>query len=149
MTTRLVVCGAAGRMGKTVLQLAAQNPSLAVCGAVETASHPALGRDAGTEAGGSPLNVAITSASCAIAPAARIRCSRSERFMDAPARRRIEQRRERRRLPEPRPILGERRRTRCDFGPRAGEQALPLPQRARRGLAVCRGGLPNRPTNRR
>jgi 4-hydroxy-tetrahydrodipicolinate reductase len=59
MPTRIVVCGAAGRMGKTLVGLVAQNESTVLAGAVEMAGHPALGKDAGEVAGVGTLNVVI------------------------------------------------------------------------------------------
>ena len=55
----LVVCGAAGRMGRLLVALAREDPHLAVVGAVEAAAHPALGRDAGEVAGGPALGVTV------------------------------------------------------------------------------------------
>ncbi len=59
--TGLVVCGAAGRMGRLLVALAAERPVLRVAGAIEAAGHPALGQDAGVLAGTAPLGVAIGS----------------------------------------------------------------------------------------
>jgi len=56
----LVVCGAAGRMGRMIVALAAETPDLRVVGAIESSGHAALGQDAGTVAGVAPLGVAIT-----------------------------------------------------------------------------------------
>ena len=55
----LVVCGAAGRMGRLLLALAREDPHLAVVGAVEAAGHAAVGRDAGEVAGGAALGLPI------------------------------------------------------------------------------------------
>jgi 4-hydroxy-tetrahydrodipicolinate reductase len=55
----VVVCGAAGRMGRLLVALAGEVAGLRVVGAVEAPGHPALGRDAGDVAGGGPLGVAI------------------------------------------------------------------------------------------
>lgn len=55
----VVVCGAAGRMGRMLVGLAAETPGLRVAGAIEAAGHPALGLDAGAVAGTPPLGVAI------------------------------------------------------------------------------------------
>src|ERR1019366_6901789 len=60
MKTALVVCGAAGRMGRTLINLIAQHDGASLAGAVEAAGHPALGRDAGEVAGAGHLGVAIT-----------------------------------------------------------------------------------------
>jgi 4-hydroxy-tetrahydrodipicolinate reductase len=56
----LVVCGAAGRMGRLLIALARDDARLRVAGAVEAPDHPALGRDAGELAGGGPLGVRVT-----------------------------------------------------------------------------------------
>jgi len=55
----LVVCGAAGRMGRLLVALAREDRDVAVVGAVEAPGHPALGRDAGEVAGGAALGVAL------------------------------------------------------------------------------------------
>jgi len=55
----LVVCGAAGRMGRLLVALGRDEPGLRIAGAVEAPGHPRIGADAGTVAGGSPLGVAI------------------------------------------------------------------------------------------
>ncbi len=57
---KIAVSGAAGRMGKRILALAAENPDIEITGALENAHNPALGRDAGENAGISKLNVPIT-----------------------------------------------------------------------------------------
>jgi len=55
----LVVCGAAGRMGRLLVALAREEAGLRVAGAIEAPGHPAVGRDAGELAGGGPLGVRI------------------------------------------------------------------------------------------
>ena len=60
MTVPIVVCGAAGRMGRTITALVAQDPGAHLHAAVEVAGHPALGQDAGTLAGVASLQVALT-----------------------------------------------------------------------------------------
>lgn len=60
MAVQLVVCGAAGRMGRTLISLAAPDLDLQVVGAIEMEGSPALGRDAGEVAGTRPLKVPIT-----------------------------------------------------------------------------------------
>ncbi|EBW2353217.1 4-hydroxy-tetrahydrodipicolinate reductase, partial [Salmonella enterica subsp. enterica serovar Enteritidis] len=47
---RLVVVGAAGHMGKTIVRLISETPGCVVSGAIERAGSPALGRDAGEAA---------------------------------------------------------------------------------------------------
>jgi 4-hydroxy-tetrahydrodipicolinate reductase len=65
----LVVCGAAGRMGRAITALIATEPRARLRAAVEAAGHPALGEDAGTLAGGAPLGVAVTADYAAAATA--------------------------------------------------------------------------------
>ena len=64
MSTRdikIVLPGAAGRMGRTLIAEIAKNPSLALFGATEPAGSALLGADAGTLAGlPEPLGIAIT-----------------------------------------------------------------------------------------
>jgi 4-hydroxy-tetrahydrodipicolinate reductase len=48
---RLVVLGAGGRMGRTLVKLIADTPGMTVAGAVEPAGSPLLGQDAGVLAG--------------------------------------------------------------------------------------------------
>jgi 4-hydroxy-tetrahydrodipicolinate reductase len=55
----VVICGAAGRMGRLLLALAREEPGLRVAGAIEARAHPAVGRDAGEVAGGAPLGVRL------------------------------------------------------------------------------------------
>jgi 4-hydroxy-tetrahydrodipicolinate reductase len=56
---RLVVTGAAGRMGRTLVKLIAETPGVALSGALERAASPALGEDAGVLAGLPKIGVAI------------------------------------------------------------------------------------------
>ncbi len=56
----LVVCGAAGRMGRLLVALAREDPALRVAGAVEAQGHSAVGRDAGELAGGGALGVRVS-----------------------------------------------------------------------------------------
>jgi len=58
--TRLIVVGAGGRMGRTLIKAIAESPGLRVAGAVESASSPLIGQDAGVLAGQAPLGVALT-----------------------------------------------------------------------------------------
>ncbi len=55
----LVVCGAAGRMGRLVIGLGRDEPGLRVAGAVEAPGHPSLGRDAGALADGRSLGIPV------------------------------------------------------------------------------------------
>ncbi|HOE26223.1 MAG TPA: 4-hydroxy-tetrahydrodipicolinate reductase [bacterium] len=57
---RIVVCGACGRMGKRIIACAAEDPGIAVAGAVERAGHPCLGADAGACAGVGEIGVAVS-----------------------------------------------------------------------------------------
>jgi 4-hydroxy-tetrahydrodipicolinate reductase len=60
MPTKLVVCGAAGRMGRTLVGLAAVDPELEIAGAIEMAGAPSVGQDAGEVAGRRPLGIPVT-----------------------------------------------------------------------------------------
>ena len=57
---RLSIFGAAGRMGRSMVQNLADFPELALAAAVEAPGSPFLGRDAGELAGVAPLGVAVT-----------------------------------------------------------------------------------------
>lgn len=57
---KLVVVGAAGRMGQTLIKSIHAAPGLKVHAAIERAGSPALGRDAGEIAGLGPIGVEIT-----------------------------------------------------------------------------------------
>ncbi len=57
---RIVVAGAAGRMGRTLVRLITETAGCAVCGALEAKGHAETGKDAGALAGLSPLGVAIS-----------------------------------------------------------------------------------------
>ena len=61
MSAKIVVCGAAGRMGRLIVGLVGESAQCVLAGAVESEGHPALGRDAGETAGGSAAGVMITS----------------------------------------------------------------------------------------
>ncbi len=58
---RIVIHGAAGRMGRRLVALAAADPQLTVVAALEAAGHPLIGRDAGVAAGVGSLGIAIAS----------------------------------------------------------------------------------------
>jgi len=62
MRPKLVVIGAAGRMGKRILSLAADSGQFDVVAAVERQDHPDIGKDAGLVAGAEPMNVKLGSA---------------------------------------------------------------------------------------
>jgi len=57
---RLVVTGAAGRMGKMLVKMIAETPDVVVSAATERADSPALGQDAGTLAGVGATGVRIS-----------------------------------------------------------------------------------------
>jgi 4-hydroxy-tetrahydrodipicolinate reductase len=57
--TPVVIAGAGGRMGRTLLTLASHDPSLRVVGAFEAPGHAAVGSDAGTLVGATPLGVVV------------------------------------------------------------------------------------------
>jgi len=61
MATSVIVCGAAGRMGRTLVELIAQASDLKITGAVELAGHQAIGRDVGSLAGLPDLGVIVGS----------------------------------------------------------------------------------------
>lgn len=60
MTMGLVVVGAAGRMGRTLIRAVHETPGASLVGAVEREGSPFLGQDAGMLAGVGPLDVAIS-----------------------------------------------------------------------------------------
>ena len=60
MAIDVIVCGAAGRMGKLLVSLVHENSEARLIGAVEAAKHWALEKDAGEIAGIGPIGVAIT-----------------------------------------------------------------------------------------
>ena len=57
---RLVVTGAAGRMGRTLVKAIHETPGVVLSGALERVGSPALGQDAGVLSGLPPLGVAVT-----------------------------------------------------------------------------------------
>jgi 4-hydroxy-tetrahydrodipicolinate reductase len=59
MATSIVVCGAAGRMGRTLIGLIAQDPVVRLVGALEAVGNPTVGQDAGDVAGVGALGVRI------------------------------------------------------------------------------------------
>jgi 4-hydroxy-tetrahydrodipicolinate reductase len=56
----LVVTGASGRMGQTLIRLAQTSDRLRLVACVERAGHPWIGRDVGEAMGGSPNGVTVT-----------------------------------------------------------------------------------------
>ncbi len=63
---RLVVAGAAGRMGRTLIALIAETEGVRVAGALERPGAADLGRDAGELAGISPLGIKVSADSRAV-----------------------------------------------------------------------------------
>ncbi len=51
MTTRIAIHGAAGRMGQRLIALGNESADLVIAAALESASHPMIGKDAGAVAG--------------------------------------------------------------------------------------------------
>ncbi len=70
--TKVVVIGAAGRMGRTLVRCIATRavPGVHLVGAVDLWDSPEIGRDAGLVAGAGELGVAVTSNLAAVAPEA-------------------------------------------------------------------------------
>jgi 4-hydroxy-tetrahydrodipicolinate reductase len=60
MSVPMIVCGAAGRMGRALTALVHADPGAHLHAAIEAAGHPALGQDAGTLAGIAALGVALS-----------------------------------------------------------------------------------------
>ena len=60
MKTKLVVVGAAGRMGKRILALATESSQFDIVAAIERLDHPDIDKDAGLVAAAGPLNVKLT-----------------------------------------------------------------------------------------
>lgn len=57
---KIAIVGAAGRMGHNLLRACGENPELELSAAVERADSPAIGLDAGIQAGLAPSGVLIT-----------------------------------------------------------------------------------------
>jgi 4-hydroxy-tetrahydrodipicolinate reductase len=62
MKIKLVVVGAAGRMGRRILALALESGQFDIIAAVEKSDHPDIGKDAGLAAAAGPLDVKLTGA---------------------------------------------------------------------------------------
>ena len=58
-TVKIIVAGAAGRMGRTILSLAQRDPEIKIAGAFEKADSPSVGRDVGELIGTPPLNIPV------------------------------------------------------------------------------------------
>src|SRR3569833_3084562 len=57
---KIVVPGASGRMGRTLIREIAQGSGITLCGALEMEGHPNLGMDSGTLAGMQPNGITLT-----------------------------------------------------------------------------------------
>ena len=62
MKTKLVVVGAAGRMGRRIVALAVESGEFDIVGAVERQGHPDIGKDAGLLAGSGNIEIKLTDA---------------------------------------------------------------------------------------
>src|SRR5471030_2692414 len=62
MKTKIGVNGACGRMGKRIVQLAHEDPTLQIVVAIDSANHPEHGRDIGEAAGVAKVGVPVTAA---------------------------------------------------------------------------------------
>jgi 4-hydroxy-tetrahydrodipicolinate reductase len=62
MRHKLIVNGAAGRMGKRIIALAIEDGNFEIAGAVEKTGHADIGKDAGAIAGVAPMNVKLADA---------------------------------------------------------------------------------------
>ncbi len=67
MSINVIVCGAAGRMGKVLVSLVQEHQEARLVGAIEAAGHWALGKDAGEVAGLGPIGVNVSSDYAAVA----------------------------------------------------------------------------------
>src|SRR4030042_2431420 len=81
MKPKLIVSGAAGRMGRRIISLAVEANEFDIVAAVEKKGHPDIGKDAGLVAGVSPLNVKLGS----VYPAAPARAGVVIDFSQPPA----------------------------------------------------------------
>jgi len=68
--TSIAIHGAAGRMGRRLIALGASDPELKIVAAVDSPTHPDLGKDVGTLAGINPLNLPLTEHFGEVHPAA-------------------------------------------------------------------------------
>ena len=60
MKTQIAVHGACGRMGQRIVQLAAEDASLKIAAAIDSAKHPQFGKDIGEVCGLGPLGVKVS-----------------------------------------------------------------------------------------
>ncbi len=61
MKSKLIVCGAAGRMGRRIIALAIDTGQFDIIAAIERRDHPDIGKDAGLAAAAGPINVKLDS----------------------------------------------------------------------------------------
>jgi len=61
---KITIHGAAGRMGTTILKKLVQNPEMKLVGAIDVASHPNCGKDAGEVAGIETIGIPVQSNFC-------------------------------------------------------------------------------------
>jgi 4-hydroxy-tetrahydrodipicolinate reductase len=59
MKPKLIVCGAAGWMGRRIISLAVDADEFDIIGAVEIQNHPDIGKDAGLVAGMGPIDIKL------------------------------------------------------------------------------------------
>jgi 4-hydroxy-tetrahydrodipicolinate reductase len=62
MKAKLVVVGAAGRMGRRIVALAVESGDFDIVGAVDVKGHPDIGKDAGLIAGAGAINIEVADA---------------------------------------------------------------------------------------
>ncbi len=60
MPINVIVCGAAGRMGKLLVSLVHENTEMRLAGAVEASGHWAINKDAGEVAGVGPIGLKVS-----------------------------------------------------------------------------------------
>lgn len=60
MPINVIICGAAGRMGKLLVSLVQEHPETRLVGAIEAPSHQAIGKDAGEVAGIGTIGVKVS-----------------------------------------------------------------------------------------
>lgn len=64
--TRVIVAGAAGRMGQRIIHMVLAHPELELTGAFEAEGHPAIGKDAGALSGLADTGVKISAGLAAV-----------------------------------------------------------------------------------
>jgi 4-hydroxy-tetrahydrodipicolinate reductase len=68
--TSIAVHGAAGRMGRRLVALGSADPQLKIVAAVDSPTHPDIGKDAGTLAGVNPLGIPLVDRFGSVTPEA-------------------------------------------------------------------------------